>query len=83
MVDALYSQGALNQGQSNSLLSKLENAQRAIDKGKPKEAYNVVGAFKNEVQALIASGRLAPAQGNALLTATDLLLQSLLIGGGI
>jgi hypothetical protein len=62
-------------------LKKLQHAQTAVDKGKLKKAYNVIGAFKNEVRALIASGRLTPAQAEPLRTAADLLLQSLQIGG--
>ena len=50
--------------------------------GKLKAAYNVVGAFKNEVRALINSKRLTLALGQPLLDAADSLLQSLQIGGG-
>src|SRR5262249_23692305 len=86
MVEALENQGALNQGQGNSLLVKLENAQAAIAPPAPKqpnlkEAYKVIGAFENEVQAMIRNGRLRPEQSDPLLAAAELLLQSLQIGG--
>jgi phosphodiesterase/alkaline phosphatase D-like protein len=82
MVTALFNQGLLNQGQTNSLLAKLNDAQSAVDQGKLKVAYNVVGAFKNEVQALINSRRLSLAQAEPLLDAADSLSLSLQIGGG-
>ena len=82
MVEALSAQGAINQGQTNSLLKKLMQAQSAIGQGKPEVAYDVIEAFHNEVQSLIASGVLTDAQGDPLLTVADLLLQSLLTGGG-
>jgi VCBS repeat-containing protein len=81
-VEALFAQAALNQGQTNSLLKKLVQAQSAIDGGKPQLAYNAIGAFKSEVQSLTATEVLPPTLGDPLLTAADLLLQSLLIGGG-
>jgi hypothetical protein len=40
-----------NQGLSNSLISKLENAQAALRRGQPNVAKNVLRAFINEVQA--------------------------------
>ncbi len=81
-VQNLNSQGALNKGQTNSLLKKLEHALDQLDKGKTKVAYNMIGAFKNEVQALTSAGVLTPVQGLSLLTAAELLSQSLQIGGG-
>ena len=81
-VDALSARGALNQGQANSLLKKLVQAQSAIAGGKTKVGYNVIGASRNDVQSLTAAGVLPPDLSDPLLTAADLLVQSLLIGGG-
>ncbi|HYV34339.1 MAG TPA: hypothetical protein VE988_01465 [Gemmataceae bacterium] len=64
------------------LVAADENAQTALDQGKTKTAFNVIGAFRNEVKSLIASRKITPAQGDPLLNAVDLLLQSLEIGGG-
>jgi hypothetical protein len=77
LVNALYGVGMTNQGQTNSLLKKLDHALSALDRYQTKVAYNMIGAFKNEV-----SGLLKPTRGEALLTAANLLLQSLQIGGG-
>ena len=82
MVNVLAGQGSLNQGQANSLLKKLVHAQSAITQGKPQEAYNLIGAFRNELEALTAGGVLTPAQSEPLIDAAELLLQSLKIGGG-
>jgi phosphodiesterase/alkaline phosphatase D-like protein len=82
LVQTLSTQGALNDGQANSLLRKLERAQQQVDMGKPKVAYIEISAVRVEVLALIASGRLTHAQGDPLLDGIDLLLQSLQIGGG-
>jgi uncharacterized protein YjiK len=81
-VAALSAGGAVNQGQANSLLKKLAAAQAALDQGKPKLAYNSVAAFGSEVQSLLATGVLTPAQAGPLLSAAQLLLQSLQTGGG-
>jgi hypothetical protein len=82
MVEALYAQATINQGQANSLLVKLGNAQAAIAIGKLKTAYNLIVAFENQVQSLIAGAVLTSAEGDPLLDAAGLLLQSLQIGGG-
>jgi VCBS repeat-containing protein len=76
-VAELHAQAAVNQGQSNSLLKKLQNAQGALDQGKPKVAYNVISALVSEVESLVATGVLTTAQADRLLTAAKLLLQSL------
>jgi hypothetical protein len=81
LVAALEVEVAINAGQSNSLLKKLENAQAALAEGKPKVAYTTIGGFKCQVRSLVATGVLTPAQGRPLLSAADLLLQSLQIGG--
>jgi 2',3'-cyclic-nucleotide 2'-phosphodiesterase (5'-nucleotidase family) len=51
-VNRFYSEGKIdNDGIQNSLLKKLENAQKDIDKGKLDTAINKLEAFINEVQA--------------------------------
>jgi hypothetical protein len=81
-VAALSAQGMLNHGQANSLAKKLEHAQAALDKGKIKVAYELIGAFIGKVRSLVGTGVLTAAEGDSLLSATDLLLKSLQIGGG-
>jgi hypothetical protein len=82
MVETLYAQFALNSGQANSLLNKLEQAEALSSLGQWKVAYNAIHAFKNKVQSFVSTEVLTPVQGQPLLSAADLLLQSLLIGGG-
>jgi hypothetical protein len=76
-VEALYALGTLNRGKANSLWKKLEHAQSEVDRGNSKVAYNVIGAFRNEV-----AGLLPPDQGEPLLALAESLLQSLQVGGG-
>ena len=81
-VAELADQGTLNGGQANSLLAKLQTALGAIGEGRPKLAYSATRAFSNAVQSLVATGVLTAEQANPLLSAADLLLHSLQIGGG-
>jgi VCBS repeat-containing protein len=81
-IATLYAQSAVNQGQANSLFKKLENAQTALAQNKLKVAYNLIGAFSGEVQSLLATGVLTPAQADPLLSEVESLLKSLLTGGG-
>jgi autotransporter-associated beta strand protein len=69
-VSALQAAGVLNQGQANSLLVKLNLQDNNGDSGR-------VEAFLNEVEALFRSGRLSPAQADALWTAGNVLLTGL------
>jgi hypothetical protein len=82
MVSALYADAVLGQGNANALLKKLNSAQAELDKGKPKGAYAAVASFSNQVQSLVATGVLTSAAAGPLLSAAELLLQSLRVGGG-
>lgn len=66
-VNDLQTAGALNKGQANSLLKKLDNAEKNFDRGKANTATNVINAFVNEVNDLVANGVLTPEQGQDLL----------------
>ncbi|MFB5620300.1 MAG: MopE-related protein [Nitrosopumilus sp.] len=68
-VNDLGDDGTLNNGQQNSLTSKLENIIAKIDKGKTNAACNQLGAFENQVNSLVSEAVLTPAQGQALLDA--------------
>ena len=81
-VAVLSAGGAVNQGQANSLLKKLANAQVAVDQAKLKVAFNAVASFGSGVQSLLDTGVLTPEQAAPLLSAAQTLLQSLQIGGG-
>jgi hypothetical protein len=81
-VVALGAQGVLNGGLTNSLLVKLDQAARKLAGGQVRVAYNLIGAFINEVESLKAGGVLSPDQADWLLIPARRLRQSLLGGGG-
>jgi len=66
-VAALVADNTLNQGEGNALISKLEAAQHQIDKGNAKPAVYVLGAFINQVEAMVSSGRLIAEQARPLI----------------
>jgi hypothetical protein len=72
-VRALELQGVLNQGQANSLVSKLQTAIKRIDTKQPAQAAAQLGSFINQVQDLMNTGVLTPDQAWPLIdTATDI-----------
>ncbi len=70
-IEALREAGVLNDGQANSLITKLENAIINLDKGKSKTALNNLNAFMNEVQSLVDEGVLTPEEGQSLIAAAE------------
>jgi N-acetylneuraminic acid mutarotase len=70
-VNALVSQGTLNQGQGNALTSKLDAAIQKMDQGNGNAARNQLQAFINQVNALMNSGKLTAAQGQTLIEAAS------------
>jgi len=82
MVDAMDSQATLSPGLGKSLFKKLVSAQSDVSGGRTKLAYNTVSAFKSQLLSLLGTGVLTSQQAQPLLSAADLLLQSLQIGGG-
>lgn len=61
----------LNVGEGNSLTTKLDVAGSALDKGNVNAGIQKLGAFVNEVEAKIKSGKLTPDQGQALIDAAN------------
>jgi len=70
-IESLVSNGSLNSGQANSLVTKLTNAIKNLDAGKPKTSLNNLNALSNEIQDLITNGVLTQEEGQALLEAID------------
>lgn len=62
-VIALRDSGALNPGQANSLLRKLDAAEAAIARGRIKAGINILQAFINQVLDFVEDGVLTEAQG--------------------
>jgi len=58
-VAALVSGGIPGHGEATALTGKLEAAQYQLDKGNAQPAANVLGAFINQIEALVNSGRLS------------------------
>ncbi len=58
-VNALSAAGKLSQAEGHALSVKLEAARRLLEQGKPEAAGNVIGAFLNQVGALVQSRRLS------------------------
>jgi hypothetical protein len=57
-ISELVIQGALDHGLGTALQAKLDGAARALSKDQKKAAANKLGAFINQVQALVKTGRL-------------------------
>jgi len=69
LIAALESSGALNEGEANSLASKLRNAIAKLDEGKTNTAAAMLNAFVNQVSSLISDGVLTPSEGQPLIDA--------------
>ena len=65
-VEMLVAQGFLTDGRGKSLLAKLRAAAASLEAGHEGAAANQLGAFVNEVLALIRSNHLPAAQGQPL-----------------
>ncbi len=83
----LVEQGMLNQGQGNSLITKITGAQRKFNEGQYEAAVNKLKAFQNQVNAFINGRILSEETGNMLnnkaydlIAAIMLLMQSNLSG---
>jgi hypothetical protein len=72
MVDA-----ALDGGNANALNAKVRAATAALARGQGATAVNQLGAFMNQVQALVQSGRLSAADGSVLTAAAQRIVASI------
>ena len=76
-ITFLVQQGALSQQQANSLLAKLQSAERSMNAGRTGPACNQINSFINQVGLLIQAGALTPTLGQALNNAANALKASL------
>jgi DNA/RNA endonuclease G (NUC1) len=76
-VDALVSAGTINRGNGNALNAKLRAAQQSLGNGNENAALNQLGAFVNQVQAMVQSGHLSQAHGAALIAAAQRIVASI------
>lgn len=70
--------GTLNAGQANSLLAKISAAQNQLGMGNTGAAANQLRALLNEVDAVVASGRLTSADAQPLQTMIAQIIDSLM-----
>jgi probable HAF family extracellular repeat protein len=77
LVAQMRTDGTLSGGAANSLLAKLDATSRQIDQGHTTPAHNLLSAFINEVNALVASGRLTAAQAQPLLDGAQCAISAL------
>ena len=71
---ALVSAGALNAGQGNSAIVKLQAAIQQLNQGSVNAAVNQLQSFINEVSALMKAGVLSATDGQALIDAAHQIL---------
>ncbi len=76
-VQDLVTEGVLNQGNGNALISKLENSLDKLERGKRNAAINQMGAFINQVQAFINSGKLTVEEGKVLIDTANEVIESM------
>jgi probable HAF family extracellular repeat protein len=67
LVSDMQRVGTLRSGEARSLLAKLNGVTRQVSQGNTTPARNLIDAFVNEVNALVASGRLTTEQARPLL----------------
>jgi hypothetical protein len=79
VVNSLVSGSGLNQGQGNSLNSKLNAALSAFDRQNSLAASNVLGAFIDEAMALVRGSVLSSQQGDLLITPAIAIIKGWLI----
>jgi hypothetical protein len=76
-VAGLIETAGVGEGEANALVSKLDAAAARLEKGKPAEAVNVLNAFISQVKAMVRSGRLSEAEGQALIDAARAIIAQL------
>jgi hypothetical protein len=70
-VNALFSQGVLNGGQDNSLVTQLQHAITMMNAGKNAGAIGNLESFIREVNDLLSSGVLSRSQAAPLVNAAE------------
>jgi predicted outer membrane repeat protein len=76
-VQALADSGTINGGQSNALITKLENAAGYVDSGQEAQAISKMQTFISQVNSFIGSGVLTSAEGQPLIDKANAIIQSL------
>jgi endonuclease G len=66
LIAQLKAAGKINNGNANSLSTKLDAAIAAFQRGQTGAAVNQLNALLNEIDAMVSSGRLSPADAQPL-----------------
>lgn len=77
-LDGLVALGKLDHGEGRALTAKLDAAAQALSRGQEGTAAHVLGAFIQQVEALVRSGRLPATDGQALAEAARVLMGQLI-----
>ena len=77
VVNALFGQGLLNQGQDNSLVTQLQHAINMMNARKNAGAIGNLESFISEVNDLLNSGVLSPSQAAPLINAAQTVIARL------
>ena len=77
LVEALLENGKINNGNANSLVSKLDGIKNALDAGNTTAASGKLGALLNELDAMVRSGRVTEADIDALQSLVERVLESI------
>jgi hypothetical protein len=77
LVAALQESGALNKGQANALMSKLDAASKQIERGNLKVAENQMWVFVNQVEAWLRVGVLTLGEAQPLLDCARAIIDNL------
>jgi hypothetical protein len=76
-IEELINQGVLNAGQGNSLIVKLDQALKQLEKAKTKQAIKAINAFINEVNSLYMEGVLPEETANQLVEDAEFIIDSI------
>lgn len=77
LVEDVAEANGLNSGQTNAFVSKLENAAKSLERCNATPAANQLGAFINEVNAFVGSGKLPAADGVLLVSAARAIIDAI------
>jgi hypothetical protein len=77
LVDALVAAGKVDGGNANALRAKLDGAKTQLDAGHTNGASGKLGAFLNQLEAMIRSGRVAEDDVAALYDLVERMMASM------
>lgn len=70
-IEVLLANGVLKKAQAKSLVAKLDNASKQLDKQKVRPSVNAMKAAKNEIRALVKKGALPKTDAESLIDQLD------------